>query len=252
MRIRKTIELVSDALKCKKLLAKPQLEQFRVINKSTVLIDRLKQKVTLDKPIYAGFAILELSKVLMYNFHYNVIVKKYGGNARLLFTDTDSLTYIVETDDIYKDNLPIKDQYFDTSDYYKGLYSNANAKVLGMMKDECCGRPAVEFVGLRSKMYSLLLCKDDVNEKVKMTANGIKRSYVSKCLRHAMYVETLHNRKSTYASFRNFRSQCHKLETVNCNKVCLSAYDDKRHVLDDGVSTLEYGHYRLRNSNSNE
>jgi hypothetical protein len=47
--------------------------------------------------------------------------------------------------------LSVKDQYFDTSDYPKDhfLYSSLNAKVLGMMKDECCGKPALEFVGLR-------------------------------------------------------------------------------------------------------
>jgi hypothetical protein len=101
VRLRKIIELVSDKLKCKKLIAKPQLEQFRIINENTILIDRIKEKATLDKPSYAGFAILELSKVLMYSFHYDVIVKKYGENARLLFTDTDSLTYVIRTDDIY-------------------------------------------------------------------------------------------------------------------------------------------------------
>jgi hypothetical protein len=251
VRLRKIIELVSDKLKCKKLIAKSQLEQFRIINENTVLIDRIKEKVTLDKPIYVGFAILELSKVLMYSFHYDVIVKKYGENARLLFTDTDSLTYVIRTDDIYRDMLPLKDQYFDTSDYAKDhfLYSPFNAKVLGMMKDECCGKAALEFVGLRSKMYSLLLQKDDDGEKTKLTAKGVKRSYVSKCVRHAMYVETLRSRKSTYASFTKFRSLCHKLETVICNKVCLSGNDDKRYVLDDGVSTLAYGHYRICNGN---
>ena len=117
------------------------------------------------------------------------------------------------------------------------------------MKDECAGKPAIEFVGLRSKMYSLLLNKDESSENVKMTAKGIKRSYVSKCVRHEMYLETLRTKKSTYASFRNFRSRCHKIETVNFEKVCLTAYDDKRFVLEDGISTFAYGHYRICNEN---
>jgi hypothetical protein len=251
VRRRKKVELVCDKLKVKKLIAKPQLEQFRIVNENTVLIERIRAEVTLDKPIYAGFAILELSKVLMYDFHYNVIVKKYGENARLLFTDTDSLAYIISTDDLYRDLIPLKDAYLDTSDYPADhfLHSKVNCKVLGKMKDECAGKPAIEFVGLRSKMYSLLLSKDESSEDVKMTAKGIKRGYVSKCVRHEMYLETLRTRKSTYASFLNFRSRCHKLETVNFEKVCLTAYDDKRFVLQDGISTLAYGHYRICNEN---
>jgi hypothetical protein len=248
VRRRRKVELVCDKLKAKKLIAKPQLEQFRIVNEDTVLIERLRAEVVLDKPIYAGFAILELSKVLMYDFHYNVIVNKYGGNARLLFTDTDSLTYIIFTDDLYKDLIPLRDTFFDTSDYPPDhiLHSKVNCKVLGKMKDECAGKPAIEFVGLRSKMYSLLLDKDETNEHVKMTAKGVKRCFVTKRLRHDMYLETLRTRKVTYASFMNFRSRSHKLETVNFEKVCLSAYDDKRYVLNDGISTLAYGHFRIR------
>ena len=255
VRLRKKVELVSDKLKIKKLRAKPQLEQFHIVNENTVLIDRVRANVTLDKPIYAGFSILELSKVLMYDFHYNVIVKKYGTDAHLLFSDTDSLTYYFTSSDphfdVYFDLLPLRDLYFDTSNYPQDhfLYSRVNSKVLGKMKDECAGKPALEFVGLRAKMYSLLLNNDASDESAKMTAKGIKRSYVSKHVRHAMYRETLHSRKSTYASFRNFRTQCHKLETVNFNKVCLSAYDDKRYILDDGISTLAYGHYLIPKNN---
>ena len=109
---------------------------------------------------------------------------------------------------------------------------------------------ALEFVGLRSKMYSLLLHKDDCDEKAKMTAKGVKRSYLKKCVRHAMYVETLRNRTSTYASFMNFRSLCHKIESVIFTKTCLSGNDNKRYVLDDGVSTLAYGHYRICNADA--
>ena len=117
VRNRRKIELVCDKLKMKKLIAKPQLEQFRIVNETTVLIGRIRAEVTLDKPIYAGFAILDLSKLLMYDFHYNVIVKKYGHNARFLFTDTDSLTYCISTEDLYTDLIPLRDKYFDASDY---------------------------------------------------------------------------------------------------------------------------------------
>jgi hypothetical protein len=111
------------------------------VNEDTVLIERLRAEVVLDKPIYAGFAILELSKVLMYDFHYNVIVNKYGGNARLLFTDTDSLTYIIFTDDLYIDLIPLRDTFFDSNDYPPDhiLHSKMNCKVLGKMKDDCAG-----------------------------------------------------------------------------------------------------------------
>ena len=45
----------------------------------------------LNKLIYVGFIVLELSKYLMYDFHYNLIKKK--NDTDLLFTDTDSPTY---------------------------------------------------------------------------------------------------------------------------------------------------------------
>ena len=54
--------------------------------------------ITYNKPVICGFSILELSKVHMYNFHYNVMKKKYNENIKLLFTDTDSLCYQIITD----------------------------------------------------------------------------------------------------------------------------------------------------------
>ena len=62
-----------------------------------------KREIKLDKPIINGFMILELSKYIMYDFYYNVVKKRYGDKLKLLFTDTDSLTVEVQTDDIYKD-----------------------------------------------------------------------------------------------------------------------------------------------------
>ena len=61
-------------------------------------------------------AILNLSKTLMHGFHYNYIKKKYpDGQSKLLFTDTDSLCYEIDTDDFFKDISQDVDQKFDTS-----------------------------------------------------------------------------------------------------------------------------------------
>jgi len=114
--LRKNVQLVSNPFKIKQLIAKPQLEQFRIINEDTVLIDRVRSKVTLNKPIYCGFAILELSKLHMYRFHYETIKKRYGSKAQLLFTDTDSLTYHITTPNLYADMEDFRDK-LDTSNY---------------------------------------------------------------------------------------------------------------------------------------
>ena len=77
---------------------------------------KIKETITLKRPAYISFCILDLSKVLMYDFHYSYIKKQYGSDAKLLFTDTDSLTYKVKTNDIYKDFYK-NQEMFDNSNY---------------------------------------------------------------------------------------------------------------------------------------
>jgi len=75
-----------------------------------------KTKIFYNKPVYLGMCILDLSKTLMYEFHCDYIKQKYGDKAKLLFTDTDSLAYKIQTEDFYKDiNLDVE-RWFDTSD----------------------------------------------------------------------------------------------------------------------------------------
>ena len=103
-------------------------------------------------------SILDLSKFLMCDFHYNYIKSKYEDNAKLIFTDTDSLAYEIKTKDFYKDINPDIEKWFDTSDYPtnhpSGIKTGLNSKMLGMFKDEAGGKQIVEFVGLRVKLYS--------------------------------------------------------------------------------------------------
>ena len=223
-----------------KLISKPQLDSFKIINEHTVLIDRDQKTVKLIKLMHAGFCVLEHSKLLMYDFHYNVILKRFGGNARLLLTDTDSHCYHIKCEDEYNE-MYLDRHLYDTSNFDPShpLFSKTNEKKLGTFKDECAGKSPIEFVGLKSKMYSLLVEK---NKPSKRTAKGVKRGFVEKRVKHEMYLETLRTKKPTRANFVNFRSILHNVQIVNFSRICLSAYDDKRYILKDGVSTLAYGH----------
>jgi hypothetical protein len=244
VRNRVNIRLIADPQKLAKAVSKVSFRQSEIINPDLVMVRSARQRVLLNKPIYTGFAILELSKLIMYRFFYDFMKVEYPGDrCRLLFTDTDSLCCWVQTDNLYADigrNL----QLFDTSNFEPDhpQYSAANRKVLGKFKSETGAKAPKEFVGLRAKMYSLYVGK---GEQTKMAAKGIKKSYVKKHMQHDQFLKVLYEKVPTKARFRQFRSVNHVLQTVEIEKLCLNAFDDKRYVLMDGVRTLAYGHKHI-------
>ena len=175
----------------------------------------------------------------MYKFYYETLKPKYGDKLKLLFTDTDSLCCEIETDDLYRDMEEDMD-FYDTSNFdpTHPLYSKSNHRVLGKMKSETGSIPPLEFVGLKAKMYSFVY-ESGEQKKVK----GIKKNFVKKHVRHENFLHVLRNPTTvTTAKFRHFESKNHVVRTMEINKSCLSAFDDKRYILDDGVLTLAYGH----------
>ena len=218
--------------------------QSEIINEDLVMVRGAKKVITLNKPISVGFTVLEISKLIMYQFYYDYLKPKYGDRCTLLFTDTDSLCCHIETDDLYADMAQNLD-LFDTSNFEQDhpLYSTQNHRVLGKFKSETGSIPPKEFVGLRSKMYSLNV--SDKKKESKIRAKGIKKSYVKKHVRHEQFLKVLHHQNPTKSQFCAFRSTNHVLQTVEINKTCLSAFDDKRYILEDGVKTLAYGHYSI-------
>ena len=105
-----------------------------------------------------GFSILDLGKLLMYKFHYEYIKNKFG--AKLLFTDADSLVYEIRAKDVYDEMsflISVNSKYYDPT----------NGSVLGKMKDEFKGVPISEFIGVKSKMYSLISVDDEEVSKAK-------------------------------------------------------------------------------------
>ena len=98
----KLSKLVNNAIDYKKYVSRPRFVSQKIFRRNFVAIYEIKPVLTLDKPIYVGFSISDLSRLLMYEFHFKYIGVKYGGSAKLLFTDTDSLVYQTETDDFYE------------------------------------------------------------------------------------------------------------------------------------------------------
>ena len=131
---REDVKLRNDKVKAEKLTAKPNFDHCNIVDVTLISIHMKKTKLVFNKPVNLGMCILYLSTTLMYDFHFNYVKRKYGPNARLLFTDKDSLMYEIETEDFYKDISSDVQDKFDTSNFPKenksGLPTGSNKKVL--------------------------------------------------------------------------------------------------------------------------
>ena len=244
LRKRVDVQLVHSEEKLLGLVVKPTYKCHKIFNENLVAVHRVKSPLLLNKPAFVGMAILDLSKTLMYNFHYGYIRETYGDNAKLLFTDTDSLTYEIRTEDVYKDFWGDKQQ-FDFSDYPREgemskFHSDENKKVVGKFKDEACGEIITEFVGLRPKMYSYTMDSGEGDKKAK----GVKKDVIKRDITHSDYLRVLEEEGVQYNDMNCIRSNRHKLGSYTIHKVSLSCYDNKRHILSDGMNTRAHGHYK--------
>ena len=144
-----------DKLRC--LIASPAFARAIIFDDDLAAIQMHKSRLEFNRPIFVGMSIMDLSKHLMYDLYYNQLRKQYRGHCQLLYTDTDSLLLEIETEEVDKD-MAQNQCVYDTFDYPQDhpMYSAANRKVLGKLKDECAGREVAKYVGLRPKMYSTL------------------------------------------------------------------------------------------------
>jgi hypothetical protein len=237
------VKLVTSEAKLTKLVASPRFKEFRIFGESLVGVHMARKTVCLDKPIHTGFTILDISKTYMYEFHYEYMLPKYGPDRlKILMTDTDSFIYAILTEDVYQDMAADADR-FDFGDYPTNhhLYSAVNKKVLGKMKDETCGAPIQEFAGLGSKMYSFRTFQ---NEEMKR-AKGVKKATLKNDIIHQDYVQCLFGGQTMRHLMHTFRSENHDIYSLEQNKVSLRPYDDKRYLLEDGITSYAYGHYRI-------
>ena len=225
-----------------KLSRKPTFDRVQHFDKNLVAVHMLKGRVNLCKPKAVGAAILDLSKIIMYEFHYGYIKPKYGENARLLMTDTDSLMYHIHTEDFYKDISDDVEKYWDTSNYPdvhpSGIKTGVNKKVPGMFKDEAGGKEITEFVGLRPKLYSFKMDNEE-----KKTCKGMSKNVVKNRITHEDYKDCLLTGNKHIRVMTILRSDKHEMFTQDINKIALSRDDDKRIILPDDVSTVPHGYF---------
>lgn len=260
VRNRINMELVVDENRLQKLVNKPTIKHCEKINHEglhTIQLSRLK--LTLNKPIYVGVAVLNLSKYLMYDFFYNTLRVLYP-TCRMIYTDTDSLLVLIETEDVYKDirdhkllrdtmdlsNFPVNHPVFEGMSEDKIKDAQVRNQRNGAFKCEMKGKYLKEVVCLKSKMYSAI----DDDEYQKSTAKGVNAIIQSE-LRHDNYKRCkFHNYNGSdmvqRATMFNFTVDSkHNIFLTQMRKTTLSCSDDKRYYLDNGIDTLAHGHFQI-------
>ena len=172
----------------------------------------------------------------MHDFHYNFIKKHF--DAELLFNNTDSLTYEIKLKDVYEEFFKHK-HLFDFSNYVEDskFFDPTNKNVMVKMKDESEEKIIGEFVGLKSKMYSM----KNIDSKESNTAKRVNIA-----IEFNEFKDTLFNKKVLRHKMRRIQGKKHKMGTYEINKISLSVFDDKRFVLNDGIHTLAYFHKDLK------
>lgn len=251
VRARTSLKLVSSRKKADKLMMKTSFKDRTIYSKNLMAIHQHKETIKFDKAIYVGFTILDVSKTFMYQFHYNVMKKKYGNKISSLYSDTDSLVYAIQTVNFFKDLKNDLLPYFDTSNYPKDhyCYSSINKNQPGYFKDEMKGTILKEFISLRPKLYAYKTV-DGIEEK---KAKGVKKYIIKNQMKFDNYMDVLNAYIShrslideqTHRNMNFIQSNKHVVHSKTVSKLVLSANDDKRYIMEDGINTLAYGHYRL-------
>ena len=236
-------KLVNDEEEYLKNVMKPDFKSGTLLGPNLMSCEMGKVRVVMNKPVYLGQAIVDVSKTIMYEFHYDYMIPKYGDRLKLCHMDTDSLIYSIKTEDFYADIADDVETRFDTSGYpndgSRPLPVGKNKKVTGLIKDELGVEIMKEFISLRPKMYS-----HRVGNSEPKKCKRIKKYVVKNMISYDDYKRCLFNGERSHRSQLLFRSHKHEVKTLEVNKLALSREDDKR-ISIDGVASCSIGHYRV-------
>ena len=235
------VEIVQKDVRAEKLIRKNHMIEFMILGDDIAAFKMKNKRVYMKKPIYLGFSVLEISKLHMFSLHYDTFKPYYGQNIRLLYTDTDSFIYQVTTPSL-DDDLRSLGHIMDLSDYPEDhpLHNKENKKKLGYLKDEMNGKRITKFIALKSKMYCLL-----TEDSVAMRAKGVSRTVLNHEISFNNYCESLFINKYFKHDMKRLCSKEHSIKAIKQTKISLSPFDDKRYILNDKISSLAHGHFRI-------
>ncbi|XP_064458849.1 uncharacterized protein LOC135369113 [Ornithodoros turicata] len=217
-----------------KLLRKPNLKQFRALSAHVILFQFSQAVLQMKQPLYLGFTILELSKLKMFDFYHNHLMR-VAPDTRLLYMDTDS--YIILLSD-EKSLLELADDHLDNSAYEQDnpLYSTKNKMVLGKFKNEMPRDHILGFCCLKPKLYALDLC----SKKQYNRAKGVKLCEARK-LHFSTYTDALEHGTIHRVKQNLIVQKDNVNKSVTVRKIALNPLDTKRYICSDGVETLPFG-----------
>ena len=243
-----------------------KINSMKRISDNLIIVEKDKKTKNLNIPIYIDKAILDLTKYLIYEFFYNIVIKNYS-NAKLLYMDTDSfIIEILDTVEGLSKFVLDNKEHFDLSECENKespFYEHIQKKKAELTKEEFedyinYGKPGKfknetkwysieEFVALRPKQYSYITENDKLNEEFKkegklMRAKGLNRESVKKYLTHQMYVDqVLKDEKVVSCKMSNIQSKSFRMYTQYIWKKALMNYENKRYWL-DSVYSIPFGH----------
>lgn len=261
VRIRKDVEVICgpDAReRALRVASSPHIKQWRVvIDDELLLVEKNKHKTILNRPVVIGFCVLEISKLHMYDWHYNHIKSKFGDKAELHYMDTDSTVYRIQSDNINEElyQLQLEKECFDLSkikDKQHPLLQDLGqgkpplcGNVLGKFKDEMLGVRLLSAVFLRPKSYSVMVDGGKALSKMK----GVPKSARLPCgrkINHQDYEDVFRGIVLPTVKFHGFaHTKQMQLQTRQMKKVGLTNTDDKSFYF-NAWESLRYGHFRIK------
>ncbi|VVC42688.1 Hypothetical protein CINCED_3A020940 [Cinara cedri] len=246
-----SIPLVGNEKKAKRLMSKPTFKDRTIYSKDLMAVHMNNEEIKFDKPIYVGFAILDISKIFMYNFHYDVMKKTYGSKLNTVYSNTDFLVYEIRKNNFFDDLKYKLLTHFETSNYPKIHYcfDDCRKNQPGFFKDEMKSEILTEFLALRPTLYTYKCSKTEFEK-----AKGAKKYVIDKHMRFDDYKNILNAYINNSLDISNkatrnmnlIQSKNHLVYLKTVSKLVLSANDDKRVIMSDGINTLAYGHYKLK------
>lgn len=209
----------------KNLIASPHFKSRILFSENLVAVETFKSNIVANKPIAIGMSVLDIAKTLQYDFHYGFVKATFAEKAKLLYTDSDFMVYDIECEDFYQE-MRLNANRFDTSDYPASnpyQIQRLNGQLPGHMRDRNSGRLMVEFVGMRSKMYSTR-----VAPSIKVETERANKYNGNITFEH--YKDCIRNQQNTKI-----------IQPI----VMLISDDGKRSMVENSNSSLPLGHYKL-------